>query len=295
MTAQPAPTPTVGFPAGTMILARHGIVPVEDIAAGDLVFTHLRRWRPVTRTATTTAATVQVGCATLTSGLLATPAQAFFTRMAPTLLPGPGPRMSPSAWTAVTAMTDAHRLAAPVDFGQALAVPDLPASLAGQDPAEVLGMAGRMIRLKGSKVTEACPDLVDWVAEHFGPYGAGRRFPAWALTMPKELRLALLLALVDGTGRDSFAIRMASKRFMVGVRMLACSLGFAAGLSDAAKAGRPTWLSSWRREGGRRADHDGYRWHSALRVELGPQVPLFALAVAEDGSHTADGFAVQGL
>ncbi|MFI0827258.1 hypothetical protein ACH4Q7_22695 [Streptomyces roseolus] len=295
MTARPAPAPAAGFPAGTMVLARHGIIPIEDIAAGDLVFTHLRRWRPVTRTATMAAATVQVGCATLASGLLATSGQAFLTRMTPTLLPGPGTRMSPSAWTEVAAMTDVHRLATPVDFGQELAMPEPPASLSGQDPAEVLGMVGQMIRLKGSKAVEVCPDLVDWITEHFGPYGAGRRFPAWALTMPEELRLALLLALVDGTGRDALAIRMASKRFMVGVRMLACSLGFAAGLSDAAKAGKPAWLSSWRREGGRRADYDGYRWHSALRVELGPQVQLFALAVSEDRSHTVDGFTVQSL
>jgi DNA (cytosine-5)-methyltransferase 1 len=40
-----------GFPCfapGTMILTQHGHRPIEEVAVGDLVLTHLGRWRPVT-------------------------------------------------------------------------------------------------------------------------------------------------------------------------------------------------------------------------------------------------------
>lgn len=38
------------FPAGTLVLTRRGLRPIEDVETGDVVFTHRRRWRPVTAT-----------------------------------------------------------------------------------------------------------------------------------------------------------------------------------------------------------------------------------------------------
>lgn len=38
------------FPAGTRILTERGFVPIEVVQTGDLVLTHLGRWRPVTST-----------------------------------------------------------------------------------------------------------------------------------------------------------------------------------------------------------------------------------------------------
>lgn len=35
------------FPAGTLILTKRGLVPIEEIAIGDMVLTHLNRWRCV--------------------------------------------------------------------------------------------------------------------------------------------------------------------------------------------------------------------------------------------------------
>lgn len=50
------------FPAGTLILTRAGLVPIEVIRVGDEVYTHAGRWRPVTRTMTREApATVTLG------------------------------------------------------------------------------------------------------------------------------------------------------------------------------------------------------------------------------------------
>ncbi|MCX4609432.1 Hint domain-containing protein [Streptomyces mirabilis] len=284
----PAPE---GFPAGTMILTLRGLVPIETVAAGDEVFTHERRWQPVLETMSATADTVRVHGASFTTGLVTTADHPFHTRTAPVLLDGgPAGDLSAAGWTRARDLTDSHRLASPLHFGEPLPIPDLPAGLADADPVEVFRTAGAMIRLKGAAAAALRPELVDWLTEHFGQYGAGRRFPAWALTMPETLRIAFLVGLVnDAPHREQNQVRMHSKAFMVGLRLLVCSLGFAGGMSD---GGKPGWQLHWKNEGGRRPDFDGYRWHRAVRavrVERGPKAEVFALCVAEDGSYLADG------
>lgn len=46
------------FPAGTLILAKRGLVPIEDITTDDEVLTHLGRWRKVTATGSTVSDTI---------------------------------------------------------------------------------------------------------------------------------------------------------------------------------------------------------------------------------------------
>ncbi|MFF0395179.1 hypothetical protein ACFYSJ_05235 [Streptomyces sp. NPDC005248] len=283
------------FPAGTMILIRRGLVPIENVIEGDDVFTHQRLWRPVTATMRTTAPTVRVHCTSLASGLAATAGHPFYTRVSRVFLEGcEAGELSSAGWTRARDLAEGHRLASPLDFGKPLPIPDLPASLTGIDPTEALRTAGNMIRLKGEVAAALCPGLGEWLTEYFGEYGAGRRFPAWALTMPEGLRKAFLDGLVnDDLHRDQFAVRMHSKSFMVGLRLLVCSLGFAGGLSNQGRPGKPGWLLSWKREGGRRPDHDGFRWHPVTRVEHGPEAEVFSLSVAEDESYIADGIAVR--
>jgi len=48
------------FPAGTPILCKRGLVPIEDVRVGDEALTHHNRWRPVTATMSTVADTVVV-------------------------------------------------------------------------------------------------------------------------------------------------------------------------------------------------------------------------------------------
>lgn len=48
------------FPAGTTILTRRGVTPIEDVQIGDEVWTHRGRWRQVTRVMSKSADTVTV-------------------------------------------------------------------------------------------------------------------------------------------------------------------------------------------------------------------------------------------
>ncbi len=48
------------FPAGTLVLTKRGLTPIEDVVIGDEAWTHMNRWRPVTATMTRRSPTVIV-------------------------------------------------------------------------------------------------------------------------------------------------------------------------------------------------------------------------------------------
>lgn len=69
------------FPAGTLVLTRRGLVPIEDVVVGDEAWTHMQRWRPVTDTMRRVAATVVVYPAR-GHPLEVTPSHGFWARRA---------------------------------------------------------------------------------------------------------------------------------------------------------------------------------------------------------------------
>lgn len=48
------------FPAGTTVITKRGVIPIESVEFGDEVLTHLARWRPVTKVMTNVSDTVVV-------------------------------------------------------------------------------------------------------------------------------------------------------------------------------------------------------------------------------------------
>ncbi|WP_439082097.1 hypothetical protein [Streptomyces sp. WL006] len=279
-----------GFAAGTVVLARRGLIPIEDIIEGDLVLTHQQRWMPVTSIVRASAPAVRVHCATMGGGLVTTADQAVRVRVANALLRdnGNAEDMASPGWVRVRDLANSHRIASPIDLGAPLPLPH--ASQGAARSVDFFRAAGGLIRTRRA-TTGSWPGLGEWLAENFGEHGAGRRFPAWALTMPDELRHALLAGIVDDApDRRQFQTRGVSKPFMVGLRLLVCSLGFAGGLSEKDGA---QWTLAWRRDGGRRIDSQGARWHSVTKAERGPDCEVFALAVAEDHSFIVDGFMAQ--
>lgn len=71
-----------------------------------------------------------------------------------------------------------------------------------------------------------------WLTEQFGKHAHGKSVPAWALTMPKEWRRALLEGYLFGDGtydssRHQYRFATVSKALAIGMRLLAISLGHA--------------------------------------------------------------------
>lgn len=72
-----------GFPcfaAGTMVLTRDGYQNIEDLLVGDLVLTHMRRWRPITATMTREATETVVVSAGGVPGVVTTKEHPFWAR-----------------------------------------------------------------------------------------------------------------------------------------------------------------------------------------------------------------------
>lgn len=67
------------FAAGSLVLARRGLVPIEDIVVGDEVWTHRARWRPVTHTSAVERPTITISA---TTPITCTPDHPFWAAVA---------------------------------------------------------------------------------------------------------------------------------------------------------------------------------------------------------------------
>lgn len=76
--------------------------------------------------------------------------------------------------------------------------------------------------------------LHDWLESNFGKGAANKTIPAWAFGMKREWREALLRGYWDSDGdrtKNGMHATSASKRLLLGVKMLAAGLGSPSGLS----------------------------------------------------------------
>lgn len=126
------------FTAGTLILTRRGLTPVEDVQIGDEVFTHRRRWRPVVSTMQRTAPTVRVAGVGMPGGVETTAEHPFYTRRRVRVWDNAVRRWDRTIsdtpeWTEAKDIQDGahgdaggHMWATPIDFGERLPVPAIP-------------------------------------------------------------------------------------------------------------------------------------------------------------------------
>lgn len=115
------------FTAGTLILTRRGLIPIEDVQVDDEAFTHMRRWRPVTHVMRRTAPTVVVRGVGLPAGIETTAEHPFYTRRRVRAWHNPSRRyrmeISDAAeWTEAKDLIG-HAWATPIDFGDQGEVP----------------------------------------------------------------------------------------------------------------------------------------------------------------------------
>lgn len=119
------------FPAGTTVLTKRGLLPIEDVQVGDLVLTHRGRWRPIDALVSKTADTVLVNGHGHTR-LETTADHPFFARSSepPQSLKVGGrstyvPRQfGEPDWTPAVDLLGKH-WATPVAFGEPLPIPQV--------------------------------------------------------------------------------------------------------------------------------------------------------------------------
>ncbi len=72
--------------------------------------------------------------------------------------------------------------------------------------------------------------LCEWLSDNFGKYSYGKHIPAWALSMPRDLRQSLLRGILDTDGYKAserrYRITTVSKKLAHGLRLLGETLGY---------------------------------------------------------------------
>lgn len=150
--------------------------------------------------------------------------------------------------------------------------------------------------------------LVEWLRTEFGEFSDAKRLPAWALSMQREWREALLNGYFAADGNVSSGVReiaTVSRSLAIGLRLLICSLGMVPTLyrdvrrdsyinGRQIKGGtiyRVKWRATLERE---QTFTDTTHRFSAVKevVETGKVEEVYCLTVEEDESYIADGIVV---
>lgn len=255
------------FTAGHLVLCKRGLIPIEDVAVGDEVWTHAHRWRAVTATMTRRAPTVRMrgqGHAAMRS----TPDHKFYAARTQRTWNGHGYTRSvvEPEWVAASDMAG-KRWATPIEITGLAAPQDLEsldaAYLAGlylgdghigkhaekvkkavilsvgnhkrDRLAERLRAAWGVITVTphGESVTRlqlSRTRVACALLREFGEYCHRKTIPPWALCAPREWREALLAGVLDTDGSpiaNGYRITTVSRALAVGLRLLAASLGYA--------------------------------------------------------------------
>jgi hypothetical protein len=225
---------------GTLVLTSNGMVPIEDVKQGDLVLTHLGRWRPVLanyRFENPEALTVRGGGH---QGLTCSENHRLYARRHRN--PQRGMKLDNPTWVIVSDEELAERwyLGSPTRFPfQEYALPDgypdsealfwvagryvadgvmnmdssgSPQRIALIDDPKALPEIGSMLDRLGcawsvtTKSSGALNILVggrplaEWLHRNFGRHADGKRLPAWLLGAEEELRQAFFDGYVGGDG-----------------------------------------------------------------------------------------------
>lgn len=220
----------------TLVLTKRGYIPARDVRIGDLVLTHLGRWRPVIGATVSEADLVEVAM-TGHRGMFVSWNHRFHARR--NLNPQRRVRLAEPTWLAVDD-PECRRwyVASPATFPESI-TPTLPGA-GGREVAWLLGRwvadgnlmsdKGRLNRIaftvKPSELSELegharaagyrpwsrlrengtytvmvnGVDLARFARDHFGHLAAGKRVPVWLLGAQSEIRSAWLDGYLSGDG-----------------------------------------------------------------------------------------------
>lgn len=352
------------FPAGTLILAERGLIPIENIKKGDVVLTHKGRWRPVTSVMSHLADTLIVK-GQGHPGLEVTSNHPFLARRQSRKWNNDIRQYDRSfgepEWIEAKKLcTTTVRWATPNAMFHR-GVPEVPGRGMSINNRDFWWLIGRWlgdgtVRIREGQGSEICivagdhevdeldrilaawmpngktraakdelrwrkrrtrtawlfecahKGLVDWLVEHFGRLAHGKTIPAWALTLYRGYREALLEGYLSADGHKGQRVTFAStvsKRLAIGIRLLAESLGYRANLYHRKQHCRviegrqlnvrDLWRVQWESNASQRTAYadNGVSWSLVKRIQPGRRsVQVFNLSVEEDESYIADGIVV---
>ena len=226
------------FTAGHTVLTERGLVPIENVVVGDMVWTHASRWRRVSNTMQRVAPTVVVNGQGHNS-IRATPDHPFYAADTVKIWNGNGYSRTVGAaeWVHAEKMAG-KRWATPHNLSSDQGVPDVLNTLDGAYLAGLYLGDGHIVRTAGRKkksvilsvndtkkakilpalrrawgtISDISHDrsvtrlqlsrteVADTLAENFKEYSHGKTIPVWALTADRDWQESLLQGVIDTDG-----------------------------------------------------------------------------------------------
>lgn len=162
----------------------------------------------------------------------------------------------------------------------------------------------------GVKVRFTSQLLCEWLVNNFGKGAMNKTIPGWVLSLSYEHRTALFSGIIDSDGYrksdTSMKVTSISKQLILGVRMLAESLGYTTSVSYYKRPvkciieGRivnqhDTYSVAICNNKNRRTgiEHGGHKWYKCRDViKTGETKTVYNISVEEDESYIADSIVV---
>ena len=155
-------------------------------------------------------------------------------------------------------------------------------------------------------------ELAQWLVEHCGKGAKNKQVPPWVGSLPENLRRSVLEGAVYGDGfmdpdvryaKGRWKVTTTSKALMVGLRLLALSLGYSVSCYWNGERKTPSFIrgrqvksGGWYQVvgnlGGQGLERDGARWTRTREITEAEPAQMFDLEVEHDHSFLADGIMV---
>lgn len=162
----------------------------------------------------------------------------------------------------------------------------------------------------GVKVRFTSQLLCEWLVNHFGKGAINKTIPGWILSLSYEHRTALFSGIIDSDGYrksdTSMKVTSISKQLILGIRLLAESLGYTTSVSYYKRPAKcviegrsvnqhDTYSVAICNNKNRRTGmtHGGHKWYKCRDViKTGETKTVYNISVEEDESYIADSIVV---
>lgn len=302
------------FPAGTRVICRDRIRPIEEVEIGHEVLTHEGRWRKVTNTMTRKSPTI-----ILDGGRIeCTPDHPFYARR----FSDPGHQrdsLTSPEWIEADEM-QGNFYAVPSEVQATDPTDEMPAIYDEMDHNDFWYFVGRWLgdAPEMNDVRENHASNVDfcrWLYRNFSKGAANKTLPGWVLGMDRSYKESMLRGYLDADGCHTLPegherYTTVSRSLACGFRVLATTLGWATSISpDIFGVGDDNGIGmadgrvvnihrqfgvSLTKSNRYSVDEDGLRWQKmrGATVEGSKETVVYDITVDEDHSFVADGYVV---
>lgn len=302
------------FPAGTRVICRDRIRPIEEVEIGHEVLTHEGRWRKVTNTMTRKSPTI-----ILDGGRIeCTPDHPFYARR----FSDPGHQrdsLTSPEWIEANEM-QGNFYAVPSEVQATDPTDEMPAIYDEMDHNDFWYFVGRWLgdAPEMDDVRENHASNVDfrrWLYRNFSKGAANKTLPGWVLGMDRSYKESMLRGYLDADGAHTLhegheRYTTVSRSLACGFRVLATTLKWATSTSpDIFGVGGDTGIGmadgrvvnihrqfgvSLTKSNRYSVDEGGLRWQKmrGATVEGSKETVVYDITVDEDHSFVADGYVV---